>query len=141
MTIRFIDNPIQPDLSLLAIDAAEELERIRKKIPTVGESILELSKILNESFSEKVEEEGRLYRLDYASVISRAFSNSTVSTLKNKTIADLAVEAGKVASLLGSDEIKTKDDVLKKLISFCVALSDSAAFHQEELEELRKHIA
>lgn len=134
---------ITQDISLLAINAAEELERFRRKMETDFNSAKELAKLLTNSFSKKVEESGGAYRLDHASVFSRAISNSVEPEGANKSLAELMDEAGKIATLLHSntDGVKSKEEELKKLISFCVALSDSAALYWEEMEELKRHVA
>lgn len=141
MTAQIIKNPIKRDLSLLAIEAAEELERSRRKFDTDFKSAKELSSILEESLPQEVVESGGNIRLDYASVFSSAISNSFHSTVTIKTISDLTKEASRIVALLKSEDIDSIEDDVQELISFCVALSDSAALYKEELEELKKHIA
>jgi hypothetical protein len=134
-------NQSQHDLSLLAIEAAEELERFRKKLTTDFKAVNALSLILRESFSKHVDQSDLDFRLDHASVFSKAISNSFGSTIKKRSISELANEAIEVASRLNFDSINSKDEELKLLVSFCVALSDSAALYKEELDELNKSFA
>ena len=131
----------KPDLSLLAIEAAEELERFRQNLQTEFYSVNMLAKLLKESFSQKVNETSVGFRLDHASVFSNAIENSFDPNIKKKTISEVASEAIQIASLLNSNTFNSKEDELRKLISFCVALSDSAALYKEEIEELRKNFA
>lgn len=141
MTIQIDRGSDKQDLSMLAIEAAEELERWRRKLPTDFRSVNILSSLLQKSFSQKVDEPGFNPRLDHASVFSNAITNSFGSTVTKKTISEVATEAVKIASILNSENMSSKEDELEKLKSFCVALSDSAALYKEELEELKKHLA
>jgi hypothetical protein len=129
------------DLGLLAINAAEELERLRKKLSTDLKSVNTLSNLLQDSFSKKIDSSGFNLRLDHALMFSNAVSNSLDSTLSEKTISEIADEAIEIASRLSQEAANQKEDDLQQLISFCVALSDSAALYKEEMEELRKRFA
>lgn len=141
MTIQIDNNYERVDLSLLALEAAEELERYRHRLPTNFKSVNALSMLLEESFGRKVDDSPLNFRLDHASVFTSAIQNSLGSSVKKKSISEIANEAVKIASRLNSNTINSKDEELKNLVSFCIALSDSAALYKEELEELKKHFA
>lgn len=140
MTVHTEKTRIDRDLSLLAIDAAEELERMRKGIKTDFKSTTVLASILQESFSN-VSDSNANYRLDRASVFLSAISTTSGSTITKKTISEIAKEAIDIASRLNSGSTRSEESELEKLISFCVALSDSAALYREEVEDLIKHFA
>ena len=141
MTIQVNYVPTRVDLSSLAIEAAEELEKSKKNIKTEFKSVIALSKILKESFSEEIGESQFDYRLDHTFVFSKALNISGMASPHKKTISEIAQEARKIASLLDLNKNKSKEADLNRLISFCVALSDSASLYNEEIEELKKHIA
>lgn len=141
MTVQTEKTTINRDLSLLAIDAAEELERMRKGLATDSKSIDTLASILQESFSQNIDDTSSNYRLDYASIFSSAISISSDSTVTKKTISQIAEEAITIAYRLNPESIKCEDAELRKLISFCVALSDSAALYKKEVDDLKKHFA
>lgn len=121
---------IKQDLSVLAIQAAEELTRYKKGFDTEFQSFRQLISILESS--EKINDDNSNYRLDHDSVITSAISIS----LPHKTKSDIINEALKIGLNKSTSEAN-----LDSLISFLVALSDSAALYNEELEELRKHFA
>ena len=140
MTYQIDEKTQRLDISLLAIEAAEELARSQKNIPTDFKSVKILASILQESFSDNLKESGA-YRLDHASVVSDAMSNSLDAAFGQKTIAEIANEAIKIADQLNPDNISSKDEEIQKLVAFCVALSDSAALYREEVDDLKKHFA
>ena len=127
------------DISLLAIEAAEELTRLNKGLNTDFKSMKTLAEIINSSFSENTG--GHYYRLDHASLVSSAILNSNQSTTSTKTLKEIANDAIKISNQLNSENISTEGENIQKLISFCVALSDSAALYKEELQEIQKHFA
>lgn len=131
-----METPIRQDLSLLAMDTSEELERLRRDMPTDLQQVKNLSSFLKEFASPD-----SYYRLDHASIFRSAMLNSFDKSVADKTTPELAQEVGKIAILLDSNAIKPKEDELQKLISFCVALSDSAALYKEWLGELKKLVA
>lgn len=126
----------RPDLAILSIQAAEELERKRLGLAAEMNSVDLLYRLLTTSFKEQ--EEGT-YPLDYAMVFSSALTNIGELDIASKPIPELAKDALEMAQLLNPVKIKQTD--LPKLVSFCVALSDSAALYKRELEEMRKNIA
>jgi hypothetical protein len=141
MKIQDENNLLNLDLSLLAIEAAEELERLRKKLPTTLRNVKALSSLLQKSFAKNAEGAPIDFRFDQVEVFSTAITNSIGVGAPKKRISDIANEAMEIAMLLNSNSINSRENDLNKLITFCVALSDSAALYKEELEELKKHIA
>lgn len=127
------------DLSLLAIEAAEELTRLKEKVPTELTSVNSLSAVLQSSLSEKITDTNSKFRLDHAFVFSSAMSISSGSTL-SKSLSDVAREALEIVAKLKPTTLELERD-LDSLISFCVALADSAMLYKEELDDSRKHIA
>ena len=136
-----VQDTTNTDLSMLAIKAADELERVRLGMQTEFNSVGRLAEILKNSLSQNPIGSDHPLRLDYVSVFSRAISNSISQDVSSKTILELVKEAEKVVSKLNPDEITTEEKELTKLISFCVALSDSAALYKEEIDELKKQVA
>jgi hypothetical protein len=128
------------DLSLLAIQAANELERIKRNMKSDLQSVRLLSEFLNDFFSNKDTDRDKVnelnYRLDHALVLSNAYSHPTPT---KKSIDDIISEAYRLTNLLMKD--KHSKHELDNLISFCVALADSASLYNEELEDLKKHFA
>ena len=98
------------NLSLLSIEAAEELARLNKKLPTSLEKTKELSENLKEFF----------WRLDYQLIFSNAY-NETYSKLPH----------GKIHEITNKLKNPPKKE-LKKLTEFCVNLSDYAQAYQEQ---------
>ena len=91
MKLTSVQNSTNIDLSTLAIMAAEELERLRLGMPTEFNSVKNLAKLINNSFSLKPKGSDSLHRLDHVSVFSRAISKGGNS----KTISELVKEAEK----------------------------------------------
>lgn len=141
MTISLTNTREKIDISLLAIEAAEELERLKRNLDTDLESVKMLSDLLKHSFLIPNEDANLDYRLDHAAVFSNAYSNSSLNYPRKKSISEIIKEARRIASLLEPNEKRPKRGELDQLISFCVALSDSAAIYKEELEELKKRLA
>ena len=141
MNNHLFSSPSTRDLSLLAIEAAEELERIRKDLPTSSNAIKSLSEILEKVFSkEKIKTEDDL-RYDNAAIFSRAVTNSIDPMFASQNVNDMVKEANRISNLLYKETSNSDKDELSKMISFCVALSDSAALYLQELDELRKRVA
>ena len=129
------------DLSLLAIEAAEELERFRKGMTTDFSSVNELSSVLQGSITRISSSEYQA-RLDSVAVFSSAIKNSYgFKENKQKTISEISKEAIAIASKLTPEQAKSADTDLEALIVFCVALSDSALLYNEEVEESKKYFA
>lgn len=136
MTTQIQESPVLEDLSLIAIEAAEELERYKRGYDTDFTYLNLLSTLLQSSFNQKVDNSGATtYRLDHASVLSSTFYSIN---RPKKTLAEIASGVNRIVKILVPGQ-GTKDTNLDELISFCVALSDSAAIYNEELNELRKH--
>lgn len=113
------------NLSLLSIETAEELQRFSLKKNTDLKNATELSKLIKEDFSK---------RLDY----SLLFSNAYFATYSNKIEISKIRDYTKEISNNLINPLKLNDRELEKLVSFCVNLSDYSELHEEEIRELRK---
>ena len=125
-----IDRKARPDLSLLAIEAAEEIERTRQNIQTNLKSTKELSGIIKES----------TWRLDYQTICSNAYF-STYAPKDFEFPKDLILTERLLKlymkTMIGKLDAapNLKDTELGKLASFCVNFSDHYTLYKEEFKE------
>ena len=136
MTIQIENSPIKKDLGLIAIEAAEDIERFRQGLPTKFKSLNYLSSILKDTFDWEIVDAEQSYRLDYVSLLSSTFSNLSHPTYVDHSMSDIVKQARTVASQLTPNYIKKNKNKINDLISFCVALSECAAIYKEELKEM-----
>jgi hypothetical protein len=115
------------DLSLLSIDAAEELQRLRLKKDTSFENTKQLSVLIKEDFAN---------RLDYSEIFKQTYYSTYSSEIPaslNRRIFYML----RVSNQLDSPS-NIKDRELEKLVNFCVNLSDYSAIHEEEIRILKE---
>ena len=113
---------------MLTIEAAEELQRLNKNINTNLKFAKELSELLQEEFT---------WRLDYSLIFSKAYfqtysTESQLSIENSKQYLETISKNLEYPSALEHGE-------LEKLIDFCVKLSDYAAIQEQEIRKLRSH--
>lgn len=114
------------DLPLLAINAADELERLRLKKKTNLKSTKELSILIKESFQKK---------LNYHLVFSNAYFSTyykEISPSPKKNSRYIKEISKKLES---PSNLENKE--LKDLVDFCANLSDYSSLHQDYLESLK----
>lgn len=110
------------DLSLISIEAAEELERLKLGDKTNLNSSKELSTLFKEE----------MWKFDYQEIFSNAILNFSAGKNYLKTSEEIksyieffynAIENAKILN------IKSLDDISR----FCINLSDSAALYKERI--------
>jgi two-component SAPR family response regulator len=116
------------ELPLLAIEAAEEIERIKQNAKTNLKNSKQLSSLIKGDFS---------WRLDYKVI----FRDTYFSTYNKKIEIDLEESQNKYMKDI-SERLREPDNLnqeeLKGLVNFCVNLSDHAQMYRDEIEELMK---
>lgn len=128
------------DLSFLAINSAEELERFRKGLPTEFNAVSQLAAYLEGSLHDVTNHSLDNLMLDSATVLSVAMSTA-YGDIKKNSFGDIASEAGKIANNLKLEVFSKDANEIERLINFCIALSDSASMYDDEQEELKKRFA
>jgi hypothetical protein len=115
------------ELSLLSIEAAEELQRLKLKKITDLRNTKELSTLIKEDF---------VWKWDYSKIFSEAYFatySEELSLFPSKKSKNCMNEISK--KLESPSNLKYKE--LKQLIDFCVNLSDYSSFHDEEIRILK----
>jgi len=115
------------DLSLLAINAAEELQRLRLKKDTDLRYAKELSELIKKDF---------IWRHDYSKIFSEAYHltySKEISQLPNENSKPQMAKISKKLEFPSNSENKE----LERLVDFCVKLSDYSAAHEEEIRKLK----
>lgn len=116
------------DLPLLAIMAADEIERIRQKKETNLENSKKLAEIIKNDFSGDFR-----YALLFKEVYKKSYSETI--ELSEWKIPEEYLN-GLSNSLTNPNSLKT-DLELKSLLDFCVNLSDYASLKQQDIDKLR----
>ena len=118
---------MKSDLSILSIQAAEDLGRITKNLESELNSAKELSRIIKEEFPRNFS-------------YSLIFSDAHFSTYKEKlppiSNKNYKKYFKEISNKLESPYELDKDE-LQKLVNFCVNLSDYSAMHEEEMRNLK----
>jgi hypothetical protein len=114
-------------LPLLAIESAEELQRLKLKKMTNLENTKELSSLIKKDF---------VWRWDYSQIFSEAYFAT-----HSKKISLLPSEKSKKCMIEIANKLKSpsnlKYEELGKLVNFCVNLSDYSAMYVEDMINLR----
>jgi hypothetical protein len=121
----YFSKDINVELSLLSIEAADELEKLKQKHKYNKEIIKDLFDIIKEEFSSRL----RYYK---------GFSNAYFLTFKENN-KNLENYVSKLLRNLDKPEILDETE-LTNTINFCVNLSDSAFIYEEEIKNLRKSL-
>ena len=112
------------DLPLLSIEAAEELQRFSLKKNTDLKQTIELSALIKENFSK---------RLDYQLL----FTNAYFATYGKRINLGHIKEYSEEISEKLSSPLSLNDTELEKLVNFCANLSDYSALNQREIDNLK----
>jgi len=123
-----ITNKAKIDLPNLAIEVVEELSRLNLKKESNLKHTKELSELIKKDFT---------WRSDYSSIFSEAYLSAysqIISKLPNENSKPYMMDIVKKLDM-PSD---LKDEEIKKLIEFCTAISDYAALHKEEVDNLKR---
>lgn len=112
------------NLPLLTIEAAEELQRLKKHKETGLEKTKELSALIKEKFNK---------RLDYSLIFRDAYSSTYLKHIPSL----FNINSKKYIELI-SNKLEFSPDLESKeldgLIKFCVKLSDYASMYKERIE-------
>ncbi len=117
-----INHKPEPDLSLLSIEAAEEIERIRKNISTNLKSTKELSKLIKKDFT---------WRLDYGVRFSEAYYGAYSVNLSELTTKELKPYIETIVKKLDSIS-NLESEELGELVGFCANLCTSFSLYEQE---------
>ena len=112
------------DLPLLSIEAAEELQKFSLKKNTDLKQTIELSALIKENFSK---------RLDYQLL----FTNAYFATYGKRINLGFIKEFSEEISEKLSSHLSLNDTELEKLVNFCANLSDYSALNQREIDNLK----
>jgi len=116
------------NLPWLAIEAADELERLRLKKNTDLKNTKELSRIIKEDFNK---------RWDYISLFRKAYNLAYQENLPN-SLKEIPKEyLNGVSNCLANPKGLERELELKMLVNFCVNLSDCSSLHEQYLESLK----
>ena len=126
MEIKIKQKP-EKDLSLLAINAAEDLERLNKKMPTELKNAKELSELIKNNFFK---------RGDYSMHISNAYHTTYSKKISKLSSTEVKHYIQEISNKLENPSKLKKED-LEKLIKFCANLSDYSALYQHEIDSYR----
>ena len=114
------------DLPLLAIESAEELQRLKLKKITDLKYTGELFQLIKKDFPT---------RLDYSTIFSNAYF-ATYSSEIPSTLGERIPYIEEIYKKLESpSSLKNKD--LSRLINFCANLSDYSAMYEEDINNLK----
>lgn len=139
-SLRDILRALDPSLSLLASQAAIELDIVIRGEEVSLESTKRLAQLLSQSFERLTDTPSRPSLVDptTASLMTRVFEASRWST-KVRTVDDLINEALRVASVLHSTGTLDQTMSLQEIRAFCAALSECAASYVESIHERPTH--
>ncbi len=114
------------ELPLLAIEAAEEIEKVKKNIKTNLKSSIKLSSLIKRDFT---------WRLDYSVMFSNAYF-STYNKEISKSPDESQTQYIKEISNKLDNTPTLEQSELKDLVSFCTNLSDHSQLYMEDIQEL-----
>ena len=115
------------NLSLLSIQAAEELQTFSLKKENDLTSAKKLSKLIKKEFQTS---------FNYSSIFSGSYLvtyNKKISVLPDKNSKKYMIE---ISSKLESPS-NLNERELEQLVVFCVNLSDYSALHEEEMKNIK----
>jgi len=130
-----ITNKAKIDLPNLAIEVVEELERTRKGMRTDLKSTKGLSELIK-NHADSIKKDPHT-RLDYSLIFSDAYYSTYSVRISKPTGKNLIQYIEPISEKLDSPS-DLKDEEIKKLIEFCTAISDYAALHKEEVDNLKR---
>ena len=131
---------LDPELPMLAAQAAMELDNYKSSNDSNFGALKELSSRLKNSFESCGSGAGAEHKavLDSGTVslIGRAF-NSSSGAQKVSTIDQLSMELWDITQLLEKVAINPVNQPIDKIRDFCVALSECAASYRQAFHNLR----
>ena len=133
---------LDPDLPLLASQAAIELDTLIRKKTTKLSATRRLASMLSKSFPRTEEGKEPKFFIDpaAATLITRAFHQSHGGGQPVRTVNDLRREASKVALSLKNTSPGAGQKSLVEARAFCAALAESAASYlQSRYAEFPTH--
>ncbi|MBN1589295.1 MAG: hypothetical protein JW888_07255 [Pirellulales bacterium] len=135
-TGRAMLNALEPNLSLLASQAAIELDNCLLKKPTGLDAVRLLAKQLDSSTEAVGESNERQALMDAptASVLSSALDSCSLPV---QTLAELADKAWEMANDLQNTEPTTNTETIQQLRSFCVFLATNARSLRRDIQDMQ----
>ena len=133
---------LDPDLPLLASQAAIELDTLIRKKTTKLSATRRLASLLSKSFegAQKGPQHHSLVDPATVTLVSRAFLQSHSGGPPVRTVNDLVREASKVAVSLKNTHPDAGQKSLEKARGFCAALAESAASYlQSRYDDFPTH--
>jgi len=127
---------LDPDLPMLAAQAAMELESFNSTGEVSFDAVRQLSLRLKNSFSLPSNAPRALLDSSTVSLIGRAL-NSYLPTEKVSTLDQLSSELWDVAERLDKVVVDPTHQPIEDIRDFCVALSECAASYRQAFYELR----
>jgi len=120
-----IKSGIKDDLGLISIEAADELKKFNEELKYDPRKIKKLSELIKEEFTLKWK---------FTSVFDDAYFVTYHKRILNNQTKPCPEEVSEKID----DYFKMDEKEIKKLVEFCVNLSDYAAIYEESIRELRK---
>jgi hypothetical protein len=114
-------------LPLLAIESAEELQRLRLKKMTNLENTKELASLIKKDF---------VWRWDYSHIFSEAYfatHSKKISLLPSEKSKECMIE---ISNKLESPSVLEYKE-LGELVNLCVNISDYSAMYEDEMRNLK----
>jgi hypothetical protein len=129
---------LDPDLPLLAAQAAMELDNFRLQHGSEFDAVAQLATRLKNCFANVPDSPKTKALLDSGavSILGRALDSSRWAE-KVSTLSQLSQELWKVAELLERVPSSPKDLPIEKIRDFCVALSECAGSYRQSFNDLR----
>jgi hypothetical protein len=131
---------LDPELPMLAAQAAMELDNFKLSGITDFAAVRILSLRLNNSFPSAggaVVPRKALLDSSTVSLIGRALNSSSWTANKVSTIDQLDKELWEIAQRLAKVEAAPEEQPIEKIRDFCVALSESASSCRQAFHDLR----
>lgn len=131
-TLRLYD----PDLPMLAAQAAIELDSLRRGKPIGLSTVNEIANRLLTSF-DSTGDNGKRAAVDSSTfaIVGQALDSAEWSG-RLKTTQQLVSEAGQIAKAMNDVTESANPEMIEKIRNFCVALSKYAAAYRQSLHDL-----
>jgi len=126
--------PLDPDLPLLAAQAAIELDALRLSKYTEMTAFKELRSMLKNSFFENAGADRRKSLIDPGAESLLSYSLTASEWSGSVTQQELVEEAWKLVGKMETAEQVDDKKVIEKIRDFCVALSGCAASYRETIQ-------
>lgn len=127
-------SPLDPDLPLLASQAAIEVDRVIRQQPIGFTAVKKLASLLSNSVEVGPDPGSTFALIDptTAALVTRAFRVSKVGA-DVRTVDELAHKAWDIAQSLNKSDESSDAESLLTIRAFCVALSECAASYVQSV--------